>query len=826
SVFIGGKIAYFSQQPWIQNLTIRDNILFGKPYDRKKYNSVLEACALTKDLCLFAAGDRTEIGQKGVNLSGGQKARISLARACYSDADIFVLDSPLSAVDAIVQNEIFTKCFLGLLQNKTVLLVTHSPEIIESNYIDRTIQIKDGQLISTPVDRQEYETLISPLSSGHELKLDNQFDLEPVAPQHHSNVIPQVTNSDLILTPTTPVDFVSVSPFSEATTQSYDEEKVGKLIFDEARSQGRVASKIFSAYFKAIGGLPNVLSWVILLSFWQVLAIGSDFWLSKWSATANVVTKQEFLKQAKYYLEVYAALSLGGVVFTFLRTISVLMSGLNASRILFNDMTKALLRAPMNFFDTNPLGRILNRYSSDMTTVDTQIPDILNSMLTMASMAAFALGTTIVVIRLYGLLVIPLLFIYLYVGYVYVQPAREIERVNKTTKSPMLNLISECIEGALVIRASGQRQVHRFQCLHHRNVDGNLAAIYVNSVFGQWFAMRIQLTTALLLLVIAISLVFSKDYISPGVIGLILNYAFSILPFFEWIVQCWSTIETSMIGPERLAEYAAIESEAPRVISGATSYDWPTSGHITFTNMSFRYKENDPLVLKNINLDIQPGEKIGIVGRTGAGKSSLTMALFRISELATGTITIDGIDISRIGVKTLRTNISIIPQSPVLFRGTLRNYLDPFGDYSDEQLWEALRKVHIHERIASVNGELDSAVEENGENFSVGERQMLCMSRALLRQTRIVVMDEATAAIDHTTDHILQRVIRAEFASSTVLTIAHRLDTVLDCDRIAVFGQGRLVQCDQPQKLISAGEGIFFDLCSEGGYLDKINLRT
>ncbi|OQR83563.1 multidrug resistance-associated protein 1, partial [Thraustotheca clavata] len=531
-----------------------------------------------------------------------------------------------------------------------ILLVTHSPEIIASNYIDRKIEIKDGEVISTSVDRQDYESLISPLRARRGLVDNDDLEMDPVP--HH------VPNSDMFLTPTIttpfPLNFVGASytPFNETAGQTYDEENDGKLILDEERSQGRVATKIFSAYFKAIGGWPMVLCWVFLLSSWQALAIASDFWLSRWSATANVVTKQEFLDQAKYYLGVYAGLSLGGIILTFLRTFSILMSGLKASRILFDDMTKALLRAPMKFFDTNPLGRILNRYSGDVTTVDTQIADTLSSLLAMVFMAAFALGTTIVVIRLYGLVIIPLLFIYLYIGYVYVQPAREMERVNKTTRSPMLNLISECIEGALVIRAFGQKQVRRFQRLHHRNVDGNLEANYVSSVFGQWFSMRIQLTSALILLVIATSLVFSKDYISPGVIGLILNYAFSILPFFEWIVQCWSRIETSMVGPERLSEYAAIRPEAPRVISGATAYDWPTTGHITFSNMSFRYKENDPLVLKDVNVDIRSGEKIGIVGRTGAGKSSLTMALFRINELAAGTITIDGVDISRIGVKT------------------------------------------------------------------------------------------------------------------------------------------------------------------------------
>jgi ATP-binding cassette subfamily C (CFTR/MRP) protein 1 len=320
----------------------------------------------------------------------------------------------------------------------------------------------------------------------------------------------------------------------------------------------------------------------------------------------------------------------------------------------------------------------------------------------------------------------------------------------------------------------------------------------------------------------SISLVFLRTYLSAGLIGLALNYAITALPFFENFVQNWSSIETAMVGPERLAEYASIAPEALRVIPGSTTNAWPATGDIEFIDMFFQYKESGPFVLKNVNVHVKSGEKIGIVGRTGAGKSSLTMALFRIHEVARGSIKIDGVDISTIGVKTLRSAMAIIPQTPVLFKGTLRHYLDPFDTCRDDQLWMVLRKVRLSSRVAGIHGQLDSPVEENGENFSVGERQMLCMSRALLRNARIVVMDEATAAIDHETDQNLQQVIRTEFASSTVLTIAHRLDTVLDSNRIMVFDQGRLVQCDAPASLVEHGSGIFFELCEEGGYLDRV----
>ncbi|KAF0691539.1 hypothetical protein As57867_017211, partial [Aphanomyces stellatus] len=770
SVFVGGQVAYFSQQAWIQNTTVRENILFGKPYDRTKYNKVLEACALTKDLKLFSAGDRTEIGQKGVNLSGGQKARISLARACYSDADIFILDSPLSAVDAIVQNEIFTKCFLGLLRHKTIVLVTHSPEIIDSDCIDRTIELKAGQLIQATVagnEKASQPILVDPLPARQGYRVakdkDDDDDASPLG-----DVMP-AKQWDLLLTPSVATPFPThfegapFTPFDDLGGLTYEDEGVvsnGKLVQDEMRSEGRVSSKVFDSYLQAIGGWPMVLLWVSFLGVWQALSISSDFWLSAWSGTADVVSPATFLDQSGYYLSVYAAMSFGGIVMTVARTLSIYSSGVRASRMLFERMTASLFRAPMRFFDTNPLGRILNRYSNDINTVDTAIPFNISSFLAMVFNAGFALATTLYVVKSFGLLILPLLYLYKMIGAFYVQPAREMERVNKTTKSPLLNLISESIEGTLVIRAFGQKQVRRFQRMHYRNVDGNNEASFAAQVITQWFSLRIQLLSACLLLVIAVSLVLMRYYLNAGLIGLVLNYAFTILPMFEWIVSTWSQLETSMVGPERVAEYCNIEPEAPRVISGAVTKAWPTTGDVEFSDMSFRYKENDPLVLKDVSVHIQSGEKIGIVGRTGAGKSSLTMALFRINELASGCIKIDGVDISTVGVKTLRSAIAIIPQAPVLFKGTLRNYLDPFGEFTDADLWGCLQKVMLADRIAGVDGKLDSPVEENGENFSVGERQMLCMARALLRQARIVVMDEATAAIDHETDQNLQRVIR------------------------------------------------------------------
>ncbi|KAF0695327.1 hypothetical protein As57867_013802, partial [Aphanomyces stellatus] len=724
SVFVGGQVAYFSQQPWIQNMTIRENILFGRPYERSKYNRVLEACALTQDLALFVAGDRAEIGQKGVNLSGGQKARISLARACYSDADIYILDSPLSAVDAIVQNEIFTKCFLGLLRHKTIVLVTHSPEIIDSTCITRTVEIKNGQLLEREVATNDVLSdvplllpLIHPLPMRRLYSVDEEDECLVPDPVHGVTIEQDGFLSPSLMSPFPATFEAAMSPFDEAYhAHHYDEThspRTGRLTLAEERCHGRVATQVFNDYLRAAGGWSVFFYWVFLLTVWQVLVVSGDFWLSEWTAAAS--SDSTAPSQANYYLSVYALLSLCSVVLTIFRTLSIYTASIQASRHLFGHMTTALLRAPMRFFDTNPIGRILNRYSNDINTVDTTIPFGISGLISAIFVCFFVLVTTFYIVGVVGSVVtLPLLYIYVYYGRFYVQPAREMERVNKTTKSPLLNLISESIEGALVIRAFGDKQVRRFQRMHYRNVDTNNEAAFAAQVITQWFTLRMQLTSAAILFVVATSLVLLRHSLTAGLIGLVLNYLFTILSYFEYIVAMWSQMETAMVGPERIAEYATVPEEAPRVISGAVAKDWPTIGDIEFDNVSFRYKDNDPLVLKDVNVHIYYGEKIGIVGRTGAGKSSLTMALFRINELASGCIKIDGMDIAKVGVKTLRSAIAIIPQTPVLFKGTLRNYLDPFGEFSDDELWACLHKVKLAERIGGVDGKLDSQVEENG----------------------------------------------------------------------------------------------------------------
>ncbi|EQC25095.1 hypothetical protein SDRG_17021 [Saprolegnia diclina VS20] len=757
SVFVGGQVAYFAQQAWIQNTTIRENILFGKPYDRSTYQKVLDACALQSDLASLPAGDRTEIGQKGINLSGGQKARIALARACYSDADIFILDSPLSAVDAIVASEIFTKCFLGLLAKKTVLLVTHNPEIIESAAVARTLLVQDGRLIESthdsPRTRQEATSAVTPLKARTPYWEESEIIEYPApGPRHEMLVTPSLRTPysynarEMLYTPREPV-----------AGESFEES--GRLIADEERAEGRVSKEVIYGYVQSIGGAPAVAAIIVLTLLTQVLKVGSDFWLTYWSN--NVQQGANATMTVDSNMDIYAGLAIGSCLMVAAQTYLVVELGLVGSQRMFDGMLRSLLEAPMRFFDTNPIGRVLNRFGDDIMALDFGIPLSLGPMLFEVSSTLAALGTTIVLMRWLGILVLPLLALYLYLGAFFLGPLREVNRILKTTRSPLISSVSEGIDGSTTIRAFGDKQLRRFYRLNTQKIETFCEARVTYTAINVWFSLRMSLLGSTIVALTLLVLVFLHESLSPGIVGLLITYGLSIPGTLALLVGLWSQLETSMIAPERIQEYIAIESEGARVTSVATA-NWPTTGAVAFENVSFRYKPNDPLVLQNVSFAVAGGEKIGIVGRTGAGKSSLMMALFRMNDVASGSISIDGVDIASVGLRTLRSHLAIIPQNPVLFKGTLRNYLDPFDEYDDAALWNVLRKVQMVDRVSQHDEKLLGPVDENGENFSVGERQMLCMARALLRQAKVVVLDEATAAIDHATDKVLQRVIRTD----------------------------------------------------------------
>ncbi|KAG6596104.1 ABC transporter C family member 5 [Phytophthora cinnamomi] len=779
NVFVRGRVAYYSQETWIQNMTIRENILFGMPYDKEKYSRVIGACGLMPDMKQFPAGDETEIGQKGVNLSGGQKARVCLARACYSDADILLLDSPLAAVDAIVQRQIFSDCICNLLADKTVVLVTHSADIIASKAANMKVLVEAGKLTATRHD------VALPRSS---------YTLSPRSAKDG------------------PID-------GEESTTNQDKD-AGRLIDDEEREEGRVSKEVFSNYFNSLGGVKVCIFLFGVQTLWQVFQIGSDLWLSHWTGQKNGSYNQD---ETAYNMKVYSLLGAGAAVMVFVRSATVAIVGLRASRHLFDSMTQSLLRAPLRFFDANPIGRIVNRYGDDMAAVDSMIPFAFGGFLAMFFFTVCQLATAVYTMNFLGALIIPLVWMYVKIANFYLAPSRELSRLWKVSSSPVLSHVSQSEEGVVVIRAFGRDTIDRMITENFIRNDVNSRCWLADTVTQQWFELRMQLLGCGVIVFVVTGLVYLRDYLSPGLVGLAFTYALSVDSGLASLVQSWSWVEIQMVSPERILEYGSIPAEGsqrPLVIEPDAS--WPRSSTVQFQDVVFSYKHGGDPVLKGLSFAIRNNEKIGIVGRTGAGKSSLTMALFRINELVSGRIIIDGVDIATMPLRTLRSNLSIIPQSPVLFKGSLRAYMDPFDEFTDADIWSALDKVDMKTQVSELEGQLAYELSENGENFSVGERQMLCMARALLIRSRIVVMDEATASIDHATERKLQEMIKRDFQNATVLTIAHRLGTVLDSDRIMVLSGGRVVEFDTPRNLVKNGSGVFYELAKEGGYLDQL----
>ncbi|TMW69128.1 hypothetical protein Poli38472_001284 [Pythium oligandrum] len=779
------KVAYYSQQPWIQNMTIRDNILFGLPFDTKKYERVLDACGLVKDVAQFPAGDKTEIGQKGVNLSGGQRARVSLARACYADADIYILDSPLAAVDAVVQSEIFNKCFCRLLEKKTVVLVTHLHDVIESDAANVKISISSDGVVS--VDRRERVQARRLYATLHVEDEEDQED----AKNEEAPVIDEKLDAPS-----------------------------GTLVEDEEREAGRVSANVFKTYYEALGGHKVAVLYIATLAVWQSLQVNSDIWLSHWTGSKPGT---ESLSSVEYNLGVYALFGVAIGFVVLFRALILPYTAVRASRKLFDDMTQSLLHAPLRFFDANPIGRIINRYSEDISNIDFKLPFNFFGIFISTSLNVAQILAAIYVIKYAGILILPLAFVYIKLSDFYLATSREISRHLKVATSPILSHISQSEEGVAVLRAFGPSYIDRAILENFERIDVNNRVWYAQTLVNQWFALRIQLIGFVIVVIVVSSLLVLREYLTPGLVGLAFMYAVNIDGEIKYMVKHWSALEITMVSPERVGEYIGIPSEGRasdrQIVLSQDAKEWPQGGSLTFDNVVFAYKTGGEPVLKGLSFSVQQSEKIGIVGRTGAGKSSLTMALFRTNELESGRIVIDGQDISTINLQTLRSSMSIIPQVPVLFKGSMRAYMDPFGEYDDADIWQAFDKIGLKDMISALDGKLDHELSENGENFSVGERQMLCLARALLRRSRVVVMDEATASIDLATEQKLQAMIQREFVDATVLTIAHRLATVLDSDRILVLSDGRMVEFDTPKRLARLEGGVFRELAQESGYL-------
>lgn len=815
-VTFSGSVGYSPQQAWIQNATIRENITFGRPFSAKVYHTVLKACALEKDLRLFPDGDQTEIGEKGANLSGGQKQRINLARLAYSDADIVLMDDPLSAVDAHVGRHLFQHLMKSYLHHKTRILVTHQLHFLKG--VDYIVVMKEGSVEVAGT----YSELIK--SSPSFQKLIAQTDEEQETTEETST-LPSPTSEEVS---TAPINVNETVAGSSGTLPVFDDNEdtvksTARLMAREERTYGAVSMKVFLEYVKFAGGIPVASMVIIAVGLLQFARISSDlFGMYQIPALKNgTITTLNF---SLIYVALGLAVALSGALFS--ATLS--LAGLVAGRRLFRESTLGVLRAPTVFFDTNPVGRIINRFSKDQDAIDNLLPESLRGVLsTFASITAALVFISIKTSPYVILLLIPLLFAYYHYQNLYRNASRELKRLDNLTKSPLIAQFAETLTGLPTIRAYGRQAV--FSERNAELLDANNQAVFLQISSERWAANRLESFGAIFALAALIACILFNPT-NPSIMGIATMYALEISVSLNWGVRQVADMEAQIVSTERLSHYAnnlareglPVSKDEPQVEPAA---DWPQQGAITFENATLSYRSDLPPVLNDISIDVKPGERVGIVGRTGAGKSSMLMALFRMSELSSGRILVDGQDLRRLSLKEARSHLSIIPQDPVIFSGTVRSNLDPFKAYSDAQLWDALERAHLKHFVAGLEGKLDGEISENGENLSVGQRQLLCLARALLRHNRILVLDEATANIDLETDALVQKCIRKDFAGCTILTIAHRLNTVIDYDRILVLDAGQVVEFDTPVNLLSNPKSQFAQLCAETGEANERALK-
>nr|XP_005494837.2 canalicular multispecific organic anion transporter 2 isoform X1 [Zonotrichia albicollis] len=839
-VAVKGSVAYVPQQAWIQNATLKDNILFGQAPNEEKYQDALEACALKTDLEVLPGGDQTEIGEKGINLSGGQRQRVSLARAVYSSSDIFLLDDPLSAVDSHVAKHIFDKVIGpdGILKGKTRILVTHGISFLPQ--VDHIFVLVDGKIseMGSYQELLKQNKAFAEFLRNYALDEDIEED-EPTMLEEEEVLLAEDTlsiHTDLVdnepVTNEVRKQFLrqlsvvssegGECPNKMSTKRRVCEKKPAepplprksaneKLIQAETTETGTVKLAVFWQYMKAIS---PVISLVICFLYCcqNAAAIGANVWLSDWTNEPVVNGTQH---NTAMRIGVYAALGLLQGLIVLISTFTLAMGGINAARTLHAALLENKFHTPQSFYDTTPTGRIINRFSKDIYIIDEVIP---HTIIMFLGTFFTSLSTMIVIIAstpLFAVVIVPLAILYFFVQRFYVATSRQLKRLESVSRSPIYSHFSETVSGASVIRA--YRRVKAFVDISDLKVDENQKSYYPGVVSNRWLGIRVEFVGNCIVLFAALFAVIGRNSLNAGLVGLSVSYALQVTVSLNWMVRMTSELETNIVAVERIKEYSETETEAPWIIEGKSPPEnWPSKGDLEFVNYSVRYRKGLDLVLKDLNLQVHGGEKIGIVGRTGAGKSSMTLCLFRILEAVKGEIKIDGVKISEIGLHDLRSRLTIIPQDPVLFSGTLRMNLDPFNKYSDEEIWKALELSHLKRFVSSQPSMLDYECSEGGENLSVGQRQLVCLARALLRKTRILILDEATAAIDLETDDLIQMTIRTQFVDCTVLTIAHRLNTIMDYTRVLVLDNGTIAEFDTPANLIAA-KGIFYSMAKDAG---------
>ncbi|KAG5254677.1 ABC transporter family member [Salix suchowensis] len=801
---ICGTKAYVAQSPWIQSGKIEENILFGKDMDREKYERVLEACSLKKDLEILSFGDQTVIGERGINLSGGQKQRIQIARALYQEADIYLFDDPFSAVDAHTGSHLFKEALLGLLNSKTVIYVTHQVEFLPA--ADLILVMKDGRITQAG----KYDDILNSgsdfmeLVGAHKAAL-SAFDSKQVESASANESAGKENGSG---------DRISQNEGNKDSQNGKEDEVAGpkaQLIQEEEREKGSVGFPIYWKYITtAYGGalVPLILLAQILF---QILQIGSNYWM----AWATPVSKDMKPAVSGYTLiMVYVCLAIGSSFCILARATLLVTAGYKTATLLFNKMHLCIFRAPMSFFDATPSGRIINRASTDQSAVETQIP---YQVAALAFSSIQLLGIIAVMSQVAWqvfIVFIPVIAACIWYQRYYIPSARELSRLVGVCKAPVIQHFAETISGAATIRSFDQQS--RFQETNMEVTDAYSRPKFHVAAAMEWLCFRLDIFSSITFAFSLVFLVSFQKRIDPAIAGLAVTYGLNLNTLQAWVIWNLCNCENKIISVERILQYMSIPSEPPLIIEASRpNRSWPLHGEVEINNLQVRYAPHMPLVLRGLTCTFQGGMKTGIVGRTGSGKSTLIQTLFRIVEPAAGRIMIDGIDISSIGLHDLRSRLSIIPQDPTMFEGTVRSNLDPLEEYTDEQIWEALDKCQLGDEVRKKETKLDSTVIENGENWSMGQRQLVCLGRVLLKQSKVLVLDEATASVDTSTDNLIQQTLRQHFSDCTVITIAHRITSVLDSDMVLLLSHGLIEEYDSPARLLENKASSFAQLVAE-----------
>ncbi|KAI8817409.1 P-loop containing nucleoside triphosphate hydrolase protein [Fimicolochytrium jonesii] len=801
-IYGNGKIALCEQQPWIQTATVSENITFGNPVDAARLQHVLRACSLEDDMRQLSAGLATEIGEKGINLSGGQKARVALARAIYEeDTEIFLLDDPISALDAHVGQEIFQRCIKEELAGKTRVLITHHLHLMPE--VDHIIVLQEGRI----AEEGSYAELMAAKGVMAELMKDHR---------ENDNLNEEKKDDELKAEVHGPT---SVSAAIAAADDSDDADPVGALMAVEGRAVGAVQWATYKAYIETAGGLKYALLLMLSVCAYNALEIMASYWLVWW-------TENRFSDwtTADYQIA-YVGTGALAAVFIMLVNGIIMIGNFSVAKHIHRKALGNLLRAPLGFFETQPIGRMLNRFSKDVEQVDFELWNdvnitvfcmaaILSSLIVMAIVSPFTLC-----------LFVPVCVGYWFILGYYRASFRELKRLDSVLRSPLYSHISETLTGLTTIRAyhAEGKFIDRQRVL----MDKSTAPFYLKLTSAIWISLRLELSTSLIVLLLA--LLGTYGAISTSLLGLAFSYAIPLTMTINMVLTSFADLESDMNSIERLAEYAQdLPQEPPAIMpKDPDAAEWPTVGAIAFKNLELRYPSRpDHAVLRDLSLTIKPGEKIGIIGRTGSGKSTLLTALFRLVEPSKGSIVIDGRDIADLGLRTLRKGIQIIPQEPVLFQGTIRSNLDLEDKCADDQVWDTLERIGLKEYVAGLPAKLEAPVAVNGENLSQGQAQLMSLGRAILTKPKILVMDEATASVDAAADLLIQTSMKTHFSEATVLSIAHRLNTIIDFDRVLVLDNGSMREFDTPHALLNNPTSLFSKLADATGSANATHLRA